>query len=290
MSLSFSKTPSFINQSPDSDINKVCANIVVFPDEEHPYQSGSCCRIAKNIYLTAAHVVRDWNERFQESHKKDLMQIWVIHVEKGPKYSIWVVDRAWINPISDLVLLHTRPYNDTAIEDTVCHSVALNLAPPQIGERVVGFGHHSPSQNVIVDETGVRHIEINNLGAASVGEVRTIHQERRDAIRLNFPCFQVNARFDGGMSGGPVFSDNGHVCGVISSNLPPEDDNQEHISYASTLWPLMVTPIDIAPDGNVCTPYLFFELVRKQIVQAIGYERVRVMTNTATGAYQIEFR
>ena len=86
-------------------------------------------------------------------------------------------------------------------------SPALNLIPPKVGERIVGFGHYDPEQSISVADDGTRHIEINGFGAATVGEVKEIHHERRDMVRLPFPCFQVNACFDGGTSGWPIFND-----------------------------------------------------------------------------------
>lgn len=281
--MTYSKIPSFLNQEPDSLINKVSAHLVVFPDDKQAYQSGSCCRIAKNLYLTAAHVITDWIKKFGNG-----VEIWAIHTEKGPKYSIWVVDAAWLNPVSDLAIFHTKPYNDTAEEATEWQCIALELHPPVIGERVVGFGRHSPEHSITFDKSGTKHIVINSPCAATVGEVRAIHPEMRDPARLKFPCFQVNARFDGGMSGGPVFNDRGNVCGIICSNLPPQSDDEEHVSYATTLWPLMLTYITIAPDGIECPPYPLIKLAQEGIIQAFGHDLVQILTNDK-GETQIKF-
>lgn len=284
MSSKYPKFPSFKNVEPTDVIHKVSAHLVVFPDPMHAYQSGSSCRIARSLYLTAAHVVTDWMNKFGNS-----AEIWAVHSEAGPRYSIWTVDCAWLSPVSDLALLHAKPYNDTAANETVWPSSALSLIPPALGERVVGFGHHSPDQSITVDDAGTRHIVVNSPGAATVGEVREIHQERRDPVRLNFPCFQVNARFDGGMSGGPVFNEAGQACGVICSNLPPEDEKQEHVSYATTLWPLMGIGLTVAPDGRECPSYPLIELAQKGIIHAIGRERVRVTPVSDNGLYRVEF-
>jgi hypothetical protein len=55
---------------------------------------------------------------------------------------------------------------------------------------------------------------------------------------LSFPCFQVNARFDHGMSGGPVFDETGCLVGVICASLPGED-GAEHVSYVAGLAPML---------------------------------------------------
>ena len=281
----FSKAPDFLNTEPVSVINKVSAHLVVFPNAMHAYQSGSCCRIARSLYLTAAHVVADWLNKFGDS-----AEIWAVHAEEGPRYSIWTVDCAWINPLSDLAILHAKPHNDTAATDKEWPSLALNLAPPLIGERIVGFGHHSPDQSITTGPDGARHIEVTMPGAATVGEVREVHHEKRDPVRLNFPCFRVNARFDGGMSGGPVFNDHGHVCGVICSNLPPNTEEEEHVSYATTLWPLMATQIMIGTDGKECQPYFLIELARRGIIHAPGHQRVQITMVNEPESFRVEFR
>ena len=289
MTFSYDKTPSFKDQSPTSVINEVSARLVAFPELNQAYQSGSCCRIAKNFYVTAAHVVKDWLEKFGDNSKQQSFEIWAIHVRGGPEYSIWAVDSLWMNPISDIALLHTRPYNDVASAESSVACAALNLIPPKVGERIVGFGHYDPEQNISVADDGTRHIEINGFGAATVGEVKEIHHERRDMVRLPFSCFQVNARFDGGMSGGPVFNDQGQLCGVVCSNLPPSDDNDEHVSYVTTLWPLMATYINIALDGTKQDEsYPLIELARKGVLTAIGHEFVRIKGDFGSENFRVE--
>ena len=289
MTFYYDKTPSFKDQSPTNAINEVSARLVVFPEWHQAYQSGSCCRIAKNLYVTAAHVVKDWLEKFGGNSVQQCFDIWAIHVREGPEYSIWAVDSLWINPISDIAVLHTRPYNDVADSEISVACVALNLIPPKIGERIVGFGHYNPEQSISVAGNGTRHIEINGFGAATVGEVKEIHHERRDMVRLPFPCFQVNARFDGGMSGGPVFNEDGQLCGIVCSNLPPSGDNDEHISYATTLWPLMATFINIALDGTKQDEsYPLIELARKGVLTAIGHERMRIKGDFGSQNFRVE--
>jgi len=289
MITSYDKTPSFKDQSPTSAINEISARLVVFPEPNQAYQSGSCCRIAKNLYVTAAHVIKDWLDKFGSKTEQQDFEIWAIHVRDGPEYSIWIVDRLWMNPFTDIALLHTHPYNDVASKEKSVGCVSMSLMPPKIGERIVGFGHHSPDQSITIGDDGTRHIVINGYGAATVGEVSEVFHEKRDSIRLPFPCFQVNARFDGGMSGGPIFNDQGKLCGVICSNLPPTDNNDEHVSYATTLWPLMATHIDIALDGSVVdNSYPLIKLARQGALSAIGHESVRINGEYGSAEFRIE--
>jgi hypothetical protein len=181
------------------------------------------------------------------------------------------------------------PHNDTAAAEGVTPSVGLDLTPPPIGSRVVGFGHHSASGRIRIDANGTRHIEVNTDGAATVGEVQEIHPVRRDSVRLAFPCFRVNARFDGGMSGGPLFGDNGRVCGVICSSLPPGDEAEEHCSYAATLWPLMGLPVDVNPSPYrvLDQPYPFIEFAKQQIIHVDDWTKVSVRVASAPALYEV---
>jgi hypothetical protein len=271
------KIPHFLDQPPISDINNVIAHLVVFPSNDQVYQSGSCCRIAKNMYLTASHVVKDWIKKYGNTTNGQDIQIWAIHVSEGPVYSIWEADCIFFNPLSDMAIIHTRPYNKEAVSEASVACVAIQLLPPAVGDTIFGFGHYKPNQNITFSKDGTRHIEINSIGASTVGVVKEVHNNRRDSIRLNFPCFQVNARFDGGMSGGPVFNKAGQLCGIICSNLPPTEDGDEHVSYATTLWPLMATFLSISEDGNKTEKsYPLLELAERKVIKAIGYEHVKI--------------
>ncbi len=277
------KPPHFADQSPISDINKVSARLVVFPSINQAYQSGSCCRIAKNLYVTAAHVIKDWIEKYGNNTNTQDLQVWAIHVSEGPIYSIWEADCIFFNFISDMAIIHTKPYNDVAEDERNIACVEMHLFPPQVGEIVVGFGHYKPQQKISFDQHGTRHIEIDGPGAATVGVVKKVHNEKRDSVRLPFPCFQVNAQFDGGMSGGPVFNESGQLCGVICSNLPPSNDNEEHVSYATTMWPLIATYLRISENGKETDKsYPLLDLAKRNIIKAIGYECVEISGSLET--------
>lgn len=286
----FSKDPSFKNQPPDSPIEQIAARLVVFPSPTDIYVSGSCVRIAKNLYITARHVITDYIEQFGTKNLQVDWECWAVHVLPGPEYSIWRLDRAWLSADSDLALFHTKPHNNIAAATLKAPCVRLELSPPTIGERIVGFGYHSSCGQISVDNRGSRHIEINGFGAASVGEVKAVHQIRRDQ-RLPFPCYQVNARFDGGMSGGPLLSSRGNLCGITCANYELQDPAEEAISYAATLWPLMAIPIDIDRRGRqiqLCYPLL--TLAREGVITAIGWERVSLTPTPGTPNYNVRFQ
>lgn len=287
--MAFSKTPTFQVQAPGSPIEFIAGRLVVFPDDAVVDFSGSCVRISGNLYLTAKHLIEDYMEKYGSNAGVLKLDFWIVHVLPGPEYEIWRVDRSWLSLVSDLAILHVIPFNDVAGRSIARYCARLSLRPPPVGSRVVGFGYHGCTGTVKKDEGGTRHIEINGRGATTVGEVQEIHSPFRDPIRLNFPCFRVNARFDGGMSGGPVVNDQGHVCGIICSNLPPDEPNAEHTSYAATLWPAMAIPMNLGDDGiSTVAWYPAVKFAGKGIIHAIDYERVYFLdpTRSETAAFR----
>ena len=92
------------------------------------------------------------------------------------------------------------------------------------------------------------------------------------------------------MSGGPVFSDRGRVCGIICSSLPPFRDDEEHVSYVATLWPAMAIPIYVDASGaGVDPPYPLLRLAQMGIVSAVGYENVAIGEALAPGVWKMSY-
>lgn len=59
---------------------------------------------------------------------------------------------------------------------------------------------------------------------------------------LPFPCFEIEARFDAGMSGGMVIDEMGAVCGLICASRTTSEATAP-VSYVTTLWPMLRTVI-----------------------------------------------
>jgi S1-C subfamily serine protease len=114
-----------------------------------------------------------------------------------------------------------------------------------------------------------KHIDINDKPSTAVGRVMEVYHEKRDSCRLPFPCYQTNFRADGGMSGGPVFNERGELCGLICSSVPAEDDQQEHSTFITSLWPL---------SGIILKNYKdepsVMDLIKQGIIKATGHEKI----------------
>lgn len=121
----------------------------------------------------------------------------------------------------------------------------LEFPPLQLTARlptedvpILGFGY--PSYEVRLDESRIIHAD-NNIHASS-GKVLQLFEVGRETFtdldgnftgKLPTVCFETSARFDGGMSGGPVLGPTGAVCGVISSGFDLEHDVGQATSFVS---------------------------------------------------------
>lgn len=272
-----SKEPAFNDTGLDSPITEFTLAIKAHKDG-HYYASGSAIIIAQNLAITAQHVIDDFFREFEGKYLDAVpnsevagtfhMQLFQI-LSNGKSGLIWNVTRLWSCNFTDIAVLRLSPTTQEAL-DYKWRLPIIDLIPPKVGERISCFGYRKPK----VTKTD-NHIEWHVDSKTSIGEVKAVHDQKRDNCRLTFPCFQTNAKYDGAMSGGPVFKDSGKLCGIICSNLPPSADGEEHVSYVTSLWPLMGLKIDIDRKGHPKSiKYPMLELARGKFIHADGWERI----------------
>jgi S1-C subfamily serine protease len=207
---------------------------------------GSATVIGAGLLATAKHVIEDLfvgleSDKIQATkHGLHALQV----LPGGANYVIWPVTNAeWINT-ADLALLKL---NETPLisydlkQRTGLVLPRINALEPQRGATVAAFGYRL--SKVSVDPTG-QHTTVDDEAMTSTGTVRKIYPDGRDRTFMPYPCYQVSARFDAGMSGGPVIDESGALCGIVSSGIQAADDETgEPISYAAILWPLFTMPM-----------------------------------------------
>jgi hypothetical protein len=286
------KIPDFQHTGFNSPITEVAVMLVA--QKDGTYSSlGSGVIIGPTIAITARHVV-DAFSRYHEGlaieqlGSEGTFSLQAIQfLENGTKGLAWDVRQIYVNPdptFTDIVFLRLQPTSNDHIKYE-WKKVRMQLLPPNVGTIVSAFGYHSTS--VATTES---KIELDTNPYTTSGRVEEIHHERRDAARLSFPCFRTNARFDPGMSGGPVFSEEGRLCGIICSNMPPDtgDPDGEHISYVSTLWPSMGILVSFDREG--CAhgiSYPAFELATGNFIEAVDKEKVSVSYDAATNTVTV---
>ncbi|MBW1988336.1 MAG: trypsin-like peptidase domain-containing protein [Deltaproteobacteria bacterium] len=244
------------------------------------YPSGTAIIISKFMAITAKHVILDFYYRLDKKSMDNPagnlagtfnLQVFQI-LNNGKTGRVWNVTKLWLCNFTDIAVLMLIPVSKEALDYRWSIPI-LDLIPPEIGERVFCFGYRKPK----ITKNG-NTIEWIVDPITSTVSVKCLHHEKRDSCRLSFPCFQIDARFDGAMSGGPVFNDSGKLCGIICSNLPPTSDEEEHVSYVTSLWPLMALEIDINRKGHPKgIHYPILELVQDNFVRAVGWEKIKLI-------------
>lgn len=279
------KNSFFKNTSLDQPLTEYALALKALNNDKF-YPSGTCIIIAPHLAITAKHVVEDYYKIFDhkriDSKGGNLNSSFAMRavqiLNNGKESAIWEVSKIYLAPSTDIAFLYLNPFTKNAI-DYKWKPPKLTLEFPEIGEKIFAFGYRNSK---ITIEKNI--LKWKSQPASSQGVVIEVHPEFRDKSRLNFPCFHTNARFDGGMSGGPVFNEKGFLCGLVCSNLPPENTTQDHVSYVSLLWASLITEIDIPYDRcKGKTTYPILTLAQNGILHLEGWEKISIEVDNNTG-------
>jgi hypothetical protein len=267
----------FVDTPLPSPITEFVVQITSNLDGEDHYASGTGVIVAPFLAFAARHVLEEhWMRHHQTplplSGESAGRFSFVLAQLVGNTLNLWTVTRLWAAGHTDIVALRLTPYSEGATNYQFRH-LTLDLMPPQVGEAIHAFGY-SESR---IGATGPKQYTLAQRPATTHGRVMEVHHVLRDEVRMPFPCFRTNARFDGGMSGGPVFNKTGQLCGLICSSYPPFTPDEDHASYVVSLWPAMAIPIDLNRVGHPRdVRYPMFDLVRDNILVAKNADRVTV--------------
>lgn len=145
-----------------------------------------------------------------------------------------------------------------------------SLLPPSPGSKIYALGY--PNAKIFDVDKNKSNLEVELV--RSEGFVEENHPVQRDSSMLNFPCFRFNAKVSGGMSGAPIFNENGNVCGVVCSGTSFSDNNEEgHISYGVPLWP--ACGIGFIEQGQRI--YRFYDVYKSNFLQSTDINKVYVI-------------
>jgi len=244
---------------------------------------GTVFSVCGNVLVTARHVVEEFfrsgkpTSDGQSEIEQDLVAIQVI-TDEGVDYCVWQLFSVIADPASDLAVIHlaAEPARSPDAKARPLQVPYIEPFAPKIGDRVCAFGYREGRIVLSKNSDGGRHLDLSDEPMMSVGIVRDVHEWKRDNVQLPFPCYQVSARFDGGMSGGPVFDETGALCGVVCSGIEGAHDDGEPISYVSTLWPIfrLMLKANRGPNFPRDVSYPMIQLVRDGIVKVTDPERL----------------
>jgi S1-C subfamily serine protease len=264
------------------------ALLLVGGDGAATHALGSAVFIATELAMTARHVVEEfWNRLgpgspFQGEQQLEarfsILAVQYPGVTSEP--ALWRVTFVWGARFTDIAFVGLVPANSLAEKYRWVSRLKLNLLPPVVGERVVGFGY--AASRVEMTEGGRMQLSLNP--STTGGLVTAVFPEYRDRGMLKFPCFEIHAHFIGGMSGGPLFNNAGEVCGLICASR-----DGEPIAYGATLWPAMGTIITHQGPGMVCkAPYPVFEMAQVGLLNATGWDQVVKRIEIETDPFGVE--
>jgi len=166
----------------------------------------------------------------------------------------------------DVALLQTAQLfkDEEPVNFPVCR---LDTRVPEIGTPVLGVGYTKMDVVRHHNTPELRDVSVEQSCHSAHGVVTEVFPAGRDSVMIPFPAFSSSARFDPGMSGGPVFSgDSAKVCGVVCSSVGMGESTDEYISYAAMA--LNVLTLDVTTDQAKGESATLYELVRRGIVIA----------------------
>jgi S1-C subfamily serine protease len=240
---------------------------VVHHSDKVVHGLGTCFSISSHgLVVTARHVVEEVARILAEASdtSDEFCGILCICPETKPDSStkyvggVLPIANVWTNNFLDIALMLVElPRHNETNELLPLGMLALSPGIPDIGNSCIGMGYSSVEWKVHQANLP----EISHSYHATRGTIEENHFPGRDQ-RLNFPCFLTNARFDLGMSGGPIVSATGQVCGVICSGTEMADPAIPMISYGSLIGPALAIPIKMKGSDGVTKSFFLWDLVR----------------------------
>jgi S1-C subfamily serine protease len=231
----------------DNPTARIAGLLVAGTGESDLIGMGTAFFVAPYVALTARHVI---DEIFDQFEGRSLLKVKgdtrfgldLAHVDPDVGLLKWTVRKYGYSQSIDIAVLILEPAKPLPARFAWCRP-QLSVLPPPNGSRLTAFGY--PNTRHRVDQEGIGRIVVDPR--LSTGTVLEIHREYRDRSMLPFPCLHTDARFDPGMSGGPVFDERGVLIGLVTSNLPPTSAGECHSSYVSLLWPALgiFLPVDV---------------------------------------------
>lgn len=244
----FPEDKPFEKLTPDTPLSEIALRIVVNFYSDSPYIIGTATVLCGNLLVTAKHVLEDVYKPMLKTaeHVDEENHLMAIQLLPGPEYVLWSIVEAIACPIEDILLLRTAKTPATSNPTLAIRwkQPKVNPFSPPVGNRVAAFGYRLGKAEASKNADGGHHVNLNDEPIMSVGVVEEVHDWKRDNYLLPFPCYRVSARFDGGMSGGPVFEETGALCGIVCNGMAGAHDDGTPISYVSMLWPLFRLVLD----------------------------------------------
>jgi hypothetical protein len=224
---------------------------VAFNDKKIHRILGSAVFVAPGIALCATHVFESFVEQLISSELS--CTCWGI----SPKgMQIWHVRKLTIVPGTDLTILGLELASELP-QDNVFYQSVITTRLPKIGEHLLLCGFVAGEHAFEVREPP--GVSASGRVWVSKGVVTERYTQGRDRSMIPFPVLEVSTLALGGMSGGPVYDENGLLVGLVCSSL--DTGGGEGVSYVSLLWSALTSRFEgVWPNGIYKSPTTLLEI------------------------------
>jgi hypothetical protein len=174
-----------------------------------------------------------------------------------PVLSVSVIDNI------DIVAIQLKTLSKGS--EIIKHNILkLSMMPPNVGTNVLGLGYYGmKSGESIMKHDYKKQIQYSQEIATTSGKIIELHNEGRDPLLIPWPSFRVDCKFNSGMSGGPVFQEDGSVCGVICKSYDFDDPSADPLSYVSSIWPAMALKVQFANSNGRPEQFTLLDCAKK---------------------------
>lgn len=172
---------------------------------------------------------------------------------------LFPIEKFWADNLHDVaVCLSNPPVIMKTGKRLQLRCIKLEVTPPRVGEHISAVGYYA--MQATSDGTNL----YEQKTAISTATVTEIFHVSRDKSAANYPCFHTDARFDAGMSGGPIMNENGNACGIVSRGMLPD------LSLGASIWPAFGMQLDAGLEKTT-----LYEMAKKGIIDVSSIDALR---------------
>ena len=253
---------------------------------------GTCFVALSHMAVTAKHVAEELLSKDPNIARglPNKFEYWIIQIlwdGDEHKYVVWTIDEIALCSHSDIAIIWLNALDENAAQHKRWKAIPITFDPPPIGAVIRAYGHHNfrfDGSRLNADGK-LEHLELNSERSVATGVVKEHYWGGRDRGLYSFPCFEVDAKFEHGMSGGLVTNERGEVCGIVCGSLHASSANEDHVSYVTMLWPMLTTPVgpELVPNGIESEKYCLRDLSLRGVFTPYGWERVHFHSDYKPG-------
>jgi len=258
------------------------------------------------LVITAKHVVDNFIERDDIRDSKEPIENFGLYAlcDSDKKHDCtsdfsdcFIGGPVGINIIStdvnlDIALCQLQSMQKIDTREFYQHkTLTLNFSVQQKEIKILGVGYDKGRFSKFTYEKKgkhtVKYLELNRKLVTTSGKITDVFKSQ---AHRHWPHFCCTSRFESGMSGGPVFAENGSVCGVICSSFNISNNEDGYISYVSELWPALSIKVDILLEGEKKTKKLtLYELMKMNLISTDdSKDKIEMISDKNTNTFKFK--